>query len=65
MKNDELRENKVENGSNVKLSLELDEVILRDQEEIARLNLSLFDLKVSNKELLEEVEHKRAQCKFL
>jgi|JI6StandDraft_1071083.scaffolds.fasta_scaffold57661_1 hypothetical protein len=35
------------------MSLELDEIILKAQEEIANLNLSLFELKAANMELIE------------
>lgn len=48
-----------------KLSLELDEMILKAQEEIASLNLALFELKGTNKELIEEAEQHKAESLFL
>jgi hypothetical protein len=65
-KNDELMQ--AEKGTSLlgsKLSIELDEVILKAQGEIAKLNLCLFEMKSSNRELLAEREHKKAECKFL
>lgn len=45
--------------------MDLDEGLLKAQEELAKLNLDLFELKSSNKELTELAEQQKAQCKFL
>lgn len=64
MSNDELREGDKMSSLGLTLSLDLDEAILRAQDEIARLNLALFEKKAANKELTEQVEQKQAECKF-
>lgn len=63
---DELREGyKGGNVADSRLSINVDEAILRAQDEIAKQNLALFELKASNRDLTSEVEQKSAQCKFL
>lgn len=51
MSNDELREGDKTSSLGLNLSLDLDEAILRAQDDIARLNLALFEKKAANKEL--------------
>lgn len=45
--------NSKEGESNTRLSIGLDEAILKAQGEIAGLNLALFEMRSTNKELVE------------
>ena len=62
---DELKSSHKESMLNLKKSIGLDDIVLKAQEEIAGLSISLFELKDRNKDLVEETEHQKAQIKFL